>query len=451
LASSASDPLLLNNEKLIQINQAPTVGLKSLLQSSDLIELLLKPVGEPATTVTTVAVAQDDADQKEYSKSSPSHDLIEQNMRYKSLFDIDILDECLESKNKFENENQANIYGNAFFGPSLWDKSELYQSDKMGVKLQYLEVDDFLNEINENGLNEADAEFLDQFKFDSEVTRTNTINSTLTSNDKHNITSQINVSPQLVDSSNSLFSQSSSLASPHSTNSLEASTLSPITPLLSDQTKDAKACSNSSLQANKQPRIAKSKESLKKIKSKRQIDQSSNFSNDFSFDSEILSENDDSNKMTEDDELKYQSFKKSKKMSLEQLMLSNTNFDLTEIELESELLQTDDDSDDDSDLEQDLGVFDEKPQKGKKRGKKFVPNELKDDKYWARRIKNNVAAKRSRDARRMKENQIAVRAKYLERENDALRKYLDDSRKEVKLLKLKCARYETAAAANNGN
>jgi len=43
---------------------------------------------------------------------------------------------------------------------------------------------------------------------------------------------------------------------------------------------------------------------------------------------------------------------------------------------------------------------------------KFVPDELKDEKYWARRRKNNLAAKRSRDARRMKENQIALRADF---------------------------------------
>jgi len=46
----------------------------------------------------------------------------------------------------------------------------------------------------------------------------------------------------------------------------------------------------------------------------------------------------------------------------------------------------------------------------------FVPDDLKDDKYWARRRKNNMAAKRSRDARRMKENQIALRAGFLEKE-----------------------------------
>lgn len=52
----------------------------------------------------------------------------------------------------------------------------------------------------------------------------------------------------------------------------------------------------------------------------------------------------------------------------------------------------------------------------KKSRKQFVPEELKDDKYWARRRKNNIAAKRSRDARRQKENQIAMRARYLEKE-----------------------------------
>jgi hepatic leukemia factor len=52
----------------------------------------------------------------------------------------------------------------------------------------------------------------------------------------------------------------------------------------------------------------------------------------------------------------------------------------------------------------------------KKSRKQFVPDDMKDDKYWARRRKNNMAAKRSRDARRMKENQIALRAGFLEKE-----------------------------------
>lgn len=59
----------------------------------------------------------------------------------------------------------------------------------------------------------------------------------------------------------------------------------------------------------------------------------------------------------------------------------------------------------------------------KKSRKQFVPDELKDDKYWARRRKNNMAAKRSRDARRMKENQIALRAGYLEKEVNFLKHF----------------------------
>lgn len=68
---------------------------------------------------------------------------------------------------------------------------------------------------------------------------------------------------------------------------------------------------------------------------------------------------------------------------------------------------------------------------------------MKDDKYWARRKKNNIAAKRSRDARRVKENQIAIRASYLEKENDFLKKQLDECKRETKLLKLKLAKYES--------
>lgn len=66
-----------------------------------------------------------------------------------------------------------------------------------------------------------------------------------------------------------------------------------------------------------------------------------------------------------------------------------------------------------------------KPQPMVKKSKKqFVPDDMKDEKYWARRRKNNLAAKRSRDARRVKENQIAIRAAYLEKENQKLREQL---------------------------
>jgi bZIP factor len=48
---------------------------------------------------------------------------------------------------------------------------------------------------------------------------------------------------------------------------------------------------------------------------------------------------------------------------------------------------------------------------------KPVPADKKDDAYWERRRKNNEAAKRSRDLRRQKEDEIAVRASFLEQEN----------------------------------
>ncbi|XP_008329098.1 D site albumin promoter binding protein a [Cynoglossus semilaevis] len=73
-----------------------------------------------------------------------------------------------------------------------------------------------------------------------------------------------------------------------------------------------------------------------------------------------------------------------------------------------------------------------KPQPMIKKARKIVvPEEQKDDKYWNRRVKNNEAAKRSRDARRLKENQISVRAAFLERENAVLRQEVADMRKEL--------------------
>lgn len=71
-----------------------------------------------------------------------------------------------------------------------------------------------------------------------------------------------------------------------------------------------------------------------------------------------------------------------------------------------------------------------------------VRSNLQDDKYWARRRKNNVAAKRSRDARRLKENQIAIRASFLEKENAALRNEVADLRKELGRCKNVVAKYE---------
>jgi len=94
----------------------------------------------------------------------------------------------------------------------------------------------------------------------------------------------------------------------------------------------------------------------------------------------------------------------------------------------------------------------------KKRKKTYVAEESKDDKYWENRFKNNVAARRSREARRLKENQIALRAAFLEKENRNLKKRFDevtfDNTKlvtERDILKMKLARMEAAAAARNNN
>lgn len=67
----------------------------------------------------------------------------------------------------------------------------------------------------------------------------------------------------------------------------------------------------------------------------------------------------------------------------------------------------------------------------KKRSKVFAPDSKKDSGYWERREKNNMAARRSREARRLKENQISLRVAHLERENSQLRRNVDAARLEV--------------------
>ncbi|KAG8182252.1 hypothetical protein JTE90_024185 [Oedothorax gibbosus] len=53
--------------------------------------------------------------------------------------------------------------------------------------------------------------------------------------------------------------------------------------------------------------------------------------------------------------------------------------------------------------------------------KRPIPDEQKDDKYFERRKRNNAAAKKSRDARKQREDEIALRACFLEKENAVLR------------------------------
>lgn len=77
---------------------------------------------------------------------------------------------------------------------------------------------------------------------------------------------------------------------------------------------------------------------------------------------------------------------------------------------------------------------------GRKRPK-ILPDEQKDEAYWERRRKNNDAAKRSRDARRAKEDQIAIRAALLEQENLKLR--VEVAALKTETAKLRCMIYNS--------
>lgn len=79
---------------------------------------------------------------------------------------------------------------------------------------------------------------------------------------------------------------------------------------------------------------------------------------------------------------------------------------------------------------------------GQRRRGRSLPEELKDEAYWERRRKNNEAAKRSRDSRRAKEDEIAMRAALLERENMQLRI-------QVAALKTECEKLRQMLLTNN--
>lgn len=64
---------------------------------------------------------------------------------------------------------------------------------------------------------------------------------------------------------------------------------------------------------------------------------------------------------------------------------------------------------------------------------------IRDQAYYERREKNNAAAKRSRDRRRIKEDEIAIRATFLENENLQHKADLAKAQKVVAALKMKLA------------
>ena len=75
----------------------------------------------------------------------------------------------------------------------------------------------------------------------------------------------------------------------------------------------------------------------------------------------------------------------------------------------------------------------------KKRVTRPVPPEVKDPNYWEKRKKNNESAKRSRDMKRTKEEQISMRVIYLEQENLQLKTEVSLLRAETD--KLRCMVY----------
>jgi len=88
----------------------------------------------------------------------------------------------------------------------------------------------------------------------------------------------------------------------------------------------------------------------------------------------------------------------------------------------------------------------------RKRRKSYVQPEKKDDKYWEKRNKNNVAARRSREARRLKENQISLRTAFLEQQNKALIATVREAKEkhdkllnETRKLSEKLKKYETVS------
>ncbi|XP_074652902.1 uncharacterized protein LOC141907221 [Tubulanus polymorphus] len=74
-------------------------------------------------------------------------------------------------------------------------------------------------------------------------------------------------------------------------------------------------------------------------------------------------------------------------------------------------------------------------QKRPRCSKKPIPDNEKDGRYYERRLRNNLAAKKSRDHRKAREDEIAIRASFLEKENAILRAQVATLREEANSLR----------------
>jgi len=84
--------------------------------------------------------------------------------------------------------------------------------------------------------------------------------------------------------------------------------------------------------------------------------------------------------------------------------------------------------------------------KGRRKRKQSISDNMKDDKYWERRRKNNAAAKRSREERLAKEAKIAQQANVLVQENIKLKEELKNAIDENKSLRERLRNYELSEA-----
>lgn len=78
-----------------------------------------------------------------------------------------------------------------------------------------------------------------------------------------------------------------------------------------------------------------------------------------------------------------------------------------------------------------------------RRIKNPIPDVNKDEKYWRRRAKNNLAAKRSRESRREKENNVTMRAAFLEKEYQSISCEVAKAREINQMLKERLRKYES--------
>ena len=81
----------------------------------------------------------------------------------------------------------------------------------------------------------------------------------------------------------------------------------------------------------------------------------------------------------------------------------------------------------------------------------FSKHESKDGKYFERRKRNNVAAKKSRDARKQREDEIAIRASFLEKENSILKAQLQTLKDEAQQLRMLLSQKKSSSLQNNNN